>query len=92
MNSGHGLIAWIIIGLLAGWLTGKIMKGSGFGFLMDMVVGLIGAVIGGFVSSHFGFGGVSQHGLIISILIATLGAIILTWLLRLVSGNRNAEL
>ena len=44
---GHGIIAWIIIGLIAGWLTGKIMKGSGFGFLMDMVVGLIGALIGG---------------------------------------------
>ena len=36
---GHGIIAWIIIGLIAGWLTGKIMKGSGFGFLMDMLVG-----------------------------------------------------
>ena len=92
MDNGHGLIAWIIIGVLAGWLTGKIMKGSGFGFLMDMVIGLIGAVIGGFLTSHFGFGGVSQHGLIVSILIAALGAIILTWILRLVSGNRSAEL
>ena len=45
---GHGIIAWIIIGALAGWITGKLMKGSGFGFLMDMVIGLIGAFIGGF--------------------------------------------
>ena len=36
---GHGIIAWIIIGLLAGWITGKLMKGSGFGFFMDMIVG-----------------------------------------------------
>ena len=89
---GHGIIAWIIIGALAGWLTGKIMKGSGFGFFMDMVVGLVGALIGGFIASKVGFGGESQHGLIVSILIATVGAIILTFLLRLVSGNKSAEL
>ncbi len=90
--AGHGLIAWIIIGVLAGWITGKLMKGSGFGFIMDMVVGLIGALIGGFLSSHLGFGGTDQHGLIMSIVIAVIGAVILTWLLRLVSGNRGAEL
>ena len=48
---GHGIIAWIIIGLLAGWITGKLMKGSGFGFFMDMIVGLVGALVGGFLSS-----------------------------------------
>jgi len=89
---GHGLIAWIIIGVIAGWLTGKLMKGSGFGFLMDMVVGLIGALIGGFISSHMGFGGVGQHGLIVSILIAVVGAVILTWIVRLITGRRSANL
>ncbi|MGA8730381.1 MAG: GlsB/YeaQ/YmgE family stress response membrane protein [Terracidiphilus sp.] len=89
---GHGLIAWIIIGVIAGWITGKLMKGSGFGFIMDMVVGLIGALIGGFLSSHLGFGGVGEHGLIISILIAVVGAVLLTWLVRLISGNRTANL
>ena len=89
---GHGLIAWIIIGLLAGWITGKLMKGSGLGFFMDMVVGLVGALIGGFLSSHLGLGGIGQHGLIISIVIAVIGAVILTWLVRLVSGNRGANL
>jgi uncharacterized membrane protein YeaQ/YmgE (transglycosylase-associated protein family) len=59
---GHGIIAWIIIGIIAGWITGKLMKGSGFGALMDMVVGLVGALIGGFLSSHLGFGGVGEHG------------------------------
>ncbi len=85
---GHGLIAWIIIGVVAGWLTGKIMKGSGFGFFVDMIVGLVGALVGGFLSSHLGFGGVGDHGLIVSILIATAGAIILTFLIRFISGNR----
>lgn len=89
---GHGLIAWIIIGALAGWITGKIMKGSGFGFIMDMVVGLIGALIGGFLSSHLGLGGTDQHGLIMSIVIAVVGAVLLTLILRLISGNRSANL
>jgi uncharacterized membrane protein YeaQ/YmgE (transglycosylase-associated protein family) len=88
---GHGLIAWIIIGALAGWITGKLMKGSGFGFIMDMIVGLIGALIGGFLSSHLGLGGVGDHGLIMSIVIAVVGAVILTLLLRLVTGNRSAN-
>ena len=89
---GHGLIAWIIIGLVAGWLTGKIMKGSGYGFIMDMVVGLAGALVGGFIGSHLGIGGVGDNGLIVSIIIAVCGAVILTWLLRLVTRNRGAQL
>lgn len=89
---GHGIIAWIIIGVIAGWLTGKIMKGSGFGFLMDMIVGLIGALIGGFLSAHLGFGGVGEHGLIMSIVIAVIGAVILTLIVRLITGNRKANL
>jgi uncharacterized membrane protein YeaQ/YmgE (transglycosylase-associated protein family) len=89
---GHGLIAWIIIGALAGWITGKIMKGSGYGFFMDMIVGLVGALIGGYLSTHLGLGGVGQHGLIISIVIAVVGAVLLTLILRLISGNRSANL
>ena len=90
MDSGHGLIAWIVIGVVAGWLTGKLMKGSGFGFFVDMIVGLVGALVGGFISSHMGFGGVGQHGMIMSIVIAVIGAVVLTWLFRLVTGSRAA--
>lgn len=89
---GHGVIAWIIIGVIAGWITGKLMKGSGFGFIMDMVVGLIGALVGGFLSSHLGFGSVGEHGMTMSIVIAVIGAVVLTLLLRLISGNRGANL
>jgi uncharacterized membrane protein YeaQ/YmgE (transglycosylase-associated protein family) len=89
---GHGLIAWMIIGVLAGWTTGGLMKGSGYGFIMDMIVGLVGAVIGGFLSSRFGMGGVGQHGIIVSILIAVAGAVLLTWVIRLITGNRSANL
>jgi uncharacterized membrane protein YeaQ/YmgE (transglycosylase-associated protein family) len=89
---GHGIIAWIIIGVIAGWVTGKLMKGSGYGFFMDMIVGLVGAVIGGVIATHLGMAGPGQHGLIISIIIAVIGAVILTWVVRLISGNRTANL
>jgi uncharacterized membrane protein YeaQ/YmgE (transglycosylase-associated protein family) len=89
---GHSIIAWIIIGIVAGWITGKLMKGSGFGAIMDMIVGLVGALIGGFISSHLGFGGVGEHGLVMSIVIAVIGAVILTLLLRLITGNRSTNL
>lgn len=88
---GHGVIAWIIIGIIAGWLTGKLMKGSGFGVLMDMVVGLVGALIGGFIMVHL-FGASASGGLIYSIIVAVVGAVILTFLLRLITGNRSASL
>jgi uncharacterized membrane protein YeaQ/YmgE (transglycosylase-associated protein family) len=87
---GHGIIAWIIIGLIAGWLTGKLMKGSGYGALMDIVVGIIGALIGGFLAAHLGFGG--NHGLIMSIIIAVIGAVVLTLIVRLITGNRSSNL
>lgn len=89
---GHGIIAWIIIGLVAGWLTGKIMKGSGFGAFADMIIGLVGAMVGGFLSYHLGLGGVREHGLIMSIVIAVVGAVLLTMLIRLVTGNKSANL
>jgi uncharacterized membrane protein YeaQ/YmgE (transglycosylase-associated protein family) len=78
--------------VIAGWITGKLMKGSGYGFFMDMIVGLVGALVGGFVSSSLGFGGVGQHGLTISIVIAVIGAVILTALLRLITGNRATSM
>ncbi len=89
---GHSVLAWIVIGVIAGWITGKLMKGSGFGFIMDMVVGLVGALIGGWISGMLGFGTTGQHGMIGSIIIAVIGAVLLTVLVRLISGNRSANL
>jgi uncharacterized membrane protein YeaQ/YmgE (transglycosylase-associated protein family) len=78
----HGVIWWILVGLIAGWLAGKAMKGGGFGVLMDIVIGMIGAVIGGWL---FGTLGVFQGGgLIGSILVAFVGAVILLVLVRLI--------
>ena len=87
----HGIIWWVIVGLIAGFLTGKIMKGSGFGALMDIVVGIVGAVIGGFIMSHI-FGAAASGGLIYSIIVAVVGAVLLTFLLRLISGNKVSNL
>jgi uncharacterized membrane protein YeaQ/YmgE (transglycosylase-associated protein family) len=89
---GHGIIAWIIIGVIAGWITGKLMKGSGYGFFMDMIVGLIGAVIGGFIATHVGIAPPGQQGMIVSIIIAVIGAVVLTWILRLITGGRVRQI
>ncbi len=83
----HGFIWWIIVGLIAGWLTGKLMSGGGYGFFVDIIVGVIGALLGGWIMSLFGFAG--QGGLIYTILVAIGGAVILTWLLRLITGSRT---
>ncbi|HZU18690.1 MAG TPA: GlsB/YeaQ/YmgE family stress response membrane protein [Candidatus Dormibacteraeota bacterium] len=81
-----GIIAWIVVGLVAGWLTGLVVRGRGYGLLGDLVLGLIGALIGGFVVGFVVHGSV---GLIGSIVVAFIGAVILVLLLRLVSGSRT---
>jgi uncharacterized membrane protein YeaQ/YmgE (transglycosylase-associated protein family) len=82
----HGILWWILVGLVAGFLTGKVMKGSGYGFFGDIVLGILGAVAGGFLMEHL-FSAASSGGLLYSIIVATLGAILLTWLFRLVTGR-----
>jgi len=77
---------WIIVGLIAGWATGKIMRGSGYGPLMDIVIGIIGAIVGGWIMSALGFA--SQGGTIYTILVAILGAVVLTMIVRLITGER----
>jgi uncharacterized membrane protein YeaQ/YmgE (transglycosylase-associated protein family) len=74
-----GFIWFLLIGLVAGWLAGKITRGSGFGALGNMGVGVIGAMLGGFVFRLFG---VYTVGLVGSLVTATGGAILLLWLLR----------
>lgn len=79
----HHLMIWtIIIGGIAGWLAGKIMRGEGFGIIVDIIVGIIGGWLGGWL-----FGQLGIHigsGLVGSLIVALVGAIILIWLIRLV--------
>jgi uncharacterized membrane protein YeaQ/YmgE (transglycosylase-associated protein family) len=77
-----GILYWILAGLLAGWLTGKIMKGSGYGFFVDILLGIAGAFVGGFIASHLGLD--PAGGFIYSTLIAMGGAIILVAIVRLI--------
>lgn len=84
-----GLLTWIILGAIAGALAKWIMPGDDpGGFIVTILLGIAGALIGGFIASAIGLGGV--EGLSIgSIIIAILGAILLLFLYRLVTGNRN---
>lgn len=75
-----GLIIWLVIGAIAGWLAGKFMKGKGFGLLGDIVVGIIGALIGGFLLGGF----LASLGIIGSIITAFIGAIVLLFIVRLI--------
>lgn len=73
---------FVLIGLVAGWLAGTLMKGGGFGLIGDIVVGVLGALLGGFLFGALGLSG--GGGLIGAIIVATIGAIVLIFLLRLI--------
>jgi uncharacterized membrane protein YeaQ/YmgE (transglycosylase-associated protein family) len=78
------VIGWIFVGLIAGWLAGKVSRGRGFGCIANILLGLIGAVLGGWIFSKLGiFGG----GIIYSIAAATLGAVVLVSIARLFAGD-----
>ena len=85
LNPG-GFLAWLVIGLLAGAIAGRVVRGRGYGCLMDIVIGVLGAFIGGLVVSlfvpenTFGFAG--------TLIVATLGAITLLAFVRLLSPSR----
>ena len=76
-----GFLWFILIGIAAGWLAGQIMKGGGFGLIGDLVVGVIGALLGGWL---FGLAGIGAGGLLGQLVVATVGAIVLLLLLRLI--------
>jgi len=80
-----GLIAWLIVGLVAGFLASMVMRGGGYGIIGDIIVGIVGAFLGGLGASLLGFGG--STGLIGSIIVAFIGACILIAILRAVSGG-----
>ena len=75
------MLWFLIVGIVAGWLAGNIVKGGGFGLIGDLIVGVVGAFIGGAVYSFLGF---SAYGTIGEIIMATVGAVILLWIIRLI--------
>ncbi len=84
-----GLVAWIVVGLIAGWLAGMVMKGSGFGIIGDIVLGIIGALLGGFLASTVLNIPNPLTGInFTSILTAVVGAIIVVAIIRLLPRRR----
>ena len=83
--SNESLLVIVVVGLIAGWLAGQIMRGAGYGIIGDLIIGIIGAFIGGWLlpqlSIHLG------SGIVAAIVNATIGAMLLLLVLRLVSGG-----
>jgi uncharacterized membrane protein YeaQ/YmgE (transglycosylase-associated protein family) len=82
------IIAWIVLGLIAGWLAGMLMRGGGYGIVGDIVLGILGAIIGGWITGVV-LGADLVNGFnVISVLVAVLGAIVLIAISRLFTGRR----
>jgi len=82
----QSLIGWLLIGLIAGWLAGKLSRGRGYGCITDIVLGVLGAFIGGWIFAKIGlFGG----GFIYSLAAATVGAVVLVGIVHLLVGSRD---
>jgi len=85
-----GILSWLVVGLIAGFLASRVMRGGGSGLIGDIIVGIVGALIGGFLAATLLNVPDAVNGInLTSIIVAFLGAVILLWLLRLVSGRRR---
>jgi len=83
-----GILSWIIVGLIAGWLAGLVMKGGGYGVLGDIILGIIGAIVGGFLASAlFNVGDATTGINIPTIIVAFLGAVIVIAIVRALPGR-----
>ena len=76
-----GFISWIVVGLIAGWLAGQVMKGGGYGTIADIILGLVGGLLGGWIFGKLGIS--AGSGMIGSIIVAFVGAVILVGITRL---------
>lgn len=85
-----GLLSWIVVGAIAGWLAGTLVKGRGFGCLGDIIVGVVGALVGGFLASQLFNMPDAVNGFNLgSILVAFLGAVVVIVIVRLLRGGRG---
>jgi uncharacterized membrane protein YeaQ/YmgE (transglycosylase-associated protein family) len=82
------LLAWIVLGLIAGFIGSKIVNNSGQGLIVDILLGVVGAVVGGFLFNQFGEPGVSGLNLY-SLLVAIVGAVVVLWLYHALIGRRR---
>jgi uncharacterized membrane protein YeaQ/YmgE (transglycosylase-associated protein family) len=85
-----GILSWIIIGIIAGWLTGLVMKGGGYGIFGDMVLGIVGALVGGFLAGAlFGIQAPVSGFNLGTLVIAVLGAILVVGIVRAIPARRT---
>jgi len=85
-----GILSWIVVGLIAGWLAGQVMRGGGYGLIGDIIVGVVGGLLGGWIASSLLHIGAGVNGINLeSILVAFVGAVILLVLLRVLRGGRG---
>jgi uncharacterized membrane protein YeaQ/YmgE (transglycosylase-associated protein family) len=82
-----GILAWIVLGLIAGFIASKIVNHTGSGIIMDIVLGVVGALVGGFLFSMFGAVGVTGFN-IYSMLVAIVGAVVVLWIYHALVGRR----
>ncbi|HEY2709856.1 MAG TPA: GlsB/YeaQ/YmgE family stress response membrane protein [Caulobacteraceae bacterium] len=82
-----GVIAWLVLGLIAGFIASKIVNHTGSGLVMDIVLGVVGALVGGFLFSMFGAAGVTGFN-IYSMLVAVVGAVVFLWVYHALIGRR----
>jgi uncharacterized membrane protein YeaQ/YmgE (transglycosylase-associated protein family) len=86
-----GILAWIVVGLIAGFLAGQVMRGGGYGLIGDIVVGVLGGLLGGWIGTTFLHVSAAMNGINLeSILVAFCGAILLLIVFRLVAGGRRS--
>jgi len=85
--SGENLLVILVVGLVAGWLAGQIVRGTGFGIIGDLIIGVIGAFIGGWLLPQLGIH--ICFGIIGAIINATIGALLLLLIIRFVRGGRR---
>ena len=83
----NSLFGWLLLGLIAGWLAGKISRGSGFGCIGDIILGLIGSVVGGWIFTKLGI--VHANTFLFSLAAATVGAVLLVAIAHLFFGDRS---
>lgn len=84
----ESLLIWLVLGAIAGWLAGQIMKGGGFGLVTNIIVGILGSIIGGWMASVLGIAGAQTGGLnLASILTAVGGAVVLLFLIGLLKKS-----
>ena len=86
-----GILSWIVVGLIAGWLAGMVIRGGGYGVIGDIIVGVVGGLLGGWIATSFLHIGAGMNGINLeSILVAFAGAMVLLIALRLLFGGRRA--